>query len=87
MAEIEHVVLLHDRRGWSVKVVLREGGWRRYRYGSEAQARFFRGRVPDGASGAASHGSRRRSQAVAAFFYPCGQVSERLRTFVGEMTP
>ena len=41
MAEIEHVVLLHDRRGWSVKVVLREGGSRRYRYGSEAQARFF----------------------------------------------
>lgn len=41
MAEIEHVVLLHDRRGWSVKVVLREGRSRRYRYGSEAQARFF----------------------------------------------
>jgi hypothetical protein len=41
MADIEHVVLLHDRRGWSVKVVLREGDSRRYRYGSEAQARFF----------------------------------------------
>jgi hypothetical protein len=41
MAQIEHVVLLHDRRGWSVKVVLSEGGSRRYRYGSEAQARFF----------------------------------------------
>jgi hypothetical protein len=41
MADIEHVVLLHDRRGWSVKVVLREGGSRRYHYSSEAQARFF----------------------------------------------
>ncbi len=41
MAEIEHVVLLRDGRGWSVKVVLRAGGSRRYRYGSEAQARFF----------------------------------------------
>jgi hypothetical protein len=41
MADIEHVVLLRDRRGWSVKVVLKEGGSRRYRYGSEAQARFF----------------------------------------------
>jgi hypothetical protein len=41
MADIDQVVLLHDRRGWSVKVVLRKGGSRRYRYGSEAQARFF----------------------------------------------
>jgi hypothetical protein len=41
MADIEQVVLLHDRRGWSVKVVLSKGGARRYRYGSEAQARYF----------------------------------------------
>ncbi|WP_224363841.1 hypothetical protein [Hyalangium versicolor] len=41
MADIEHVVLLRDRRGWSVKVLMREGGSRRYRYASEAQARFF----------------------------------------------
>jgi hypothetical protein len=41
MADIQRVVLLHDRRGWSVKVVLRQGGSRRYRYGSEAQARYF----------------------------------------------
>jgi hypothetical protein len=41
MADIQQVVLLHDRRGWSVKVVLRKGGSRRYRYDSEAQARYF----------------------------------------------
>jgi hypothetical protein len=41
MADIDQVVLLHDRRGWSVKVVLRKGGARRYRYASEAQARYF----------------------------------------------
>jgi hypothetical protein len=41
MAEIEQVVLLQDRRGWSVKVVLRQGSARRYRYRSEAQARYF----------------------------------------------
>jgi len=41
MVDIESVLLLHDRRGWSVKVVLRQGGSRRYRYGSEAQARYF----------------------------------------------
>jgi hypothetical protein len=41
MADIEQVTLLHDRRGWSVKVVLKQGNARRYRYGSEAQARYF----------------------------------------------
>jgi hypothetical protein len=41
MADIDQVVLLHDRRGWSVKVLLRKGGSRRYRYASEAQARYF----------------------------------------------
>jgi hypothetical protein len=41
MAEIERVSLLHDRRGWGVKVSLKKGGTRHYRYGSEAQARFF----------------------------------------------
>nr|WP_321550945.1 hypothetical protein [Hyalangium sp. s54d21]MDY7232232.1 hypothetical protein [Hyalangium sp. s54d21] len=41
MAEIEQVALVQDRRGWSVKVVLKQGGVRHYRYGSEAQARFF----------------------------------------------
>jgi hypothetical protein len=41
MVDIEQVKLLNDRRGWSVKVVLREGSARRYRYRSEAQARYF----------------------------------------------
>lgn len=41
MVDIARVVLLHDRRGWSVRVVLKQGGSRRYRYGSEAQARYF----------------------------------------------
>ncbi|MBN1207032.1 MAG: hypothetical protein JXB05_19260 [Myxococcaceae bacterium] len=41
MVDIEQVVLLRDRRGWSVKVVLRQGNARRYRYRSEAQARYF----------------------------------------------
>jgi len=41
MAEIARVSLLHDRRGWGVKVSLKKGGIRHYRYGSEAQARYF----------------------------------------------
>ena len=41
MVEIERVSLLHGRRGWSVKVMLKKGGARHYRYGSEAQARYF----------------------------------------------
>jgi hypothetical protein len=41
MVEIERVSLLHDRRGWGVKVLLKKGGARHYRYGSEAQARYF----------------------------------------------
>jgi hypothetical protein len=41
MVEIERVSLLHDRHGWGVKVRLKKGGTRHYRYGSEAQARFF----------------------------------------------
>lgn len=41
MPEIDHVVLVQDQHGWSVKVVLRKGEARRYRYSSEAQARFF----------------------------------------------
>jgi hypothetical protein len=41
MADIKQITLLHDRRGWSVKVSLVRGGARRYRYGSEAQARYF----------------------------------------------
>jgi len=41
MAEIARVSLLHDRRGWGVKVSLKKGGTRHYRYGSEAQARYF----------------------------------------------
>lgn len=39
-AEPRDVELLRDRRGWSVEVT-REGATRRYRYGSEAQARYF----------------------------------------------
>ncbi|KFE71211.1 hypothetical protein [Hyalangium minutum] len=41
MADIDQVVLFQDRQGWSVKVLLRKGGSRRYRYASEAQARYF----------------------------------------------
>ncbi len=41
MAEIARVSLLHDRRGWGVKLSLKKGGTRHYRYGSEAQARYF----------------------------------------------
>lgn len=41
MVDIKQITLLHDRRGWSVKVSLRQGGARRYRYDSEAQARYF----------------------------------------------
>ena len=41
MGEVAQVELLHDRRGWGVEVLTREGAMRRYRYGSEAQARYF----------------------------------------------
>ncbi|WP_246357804.1 hypothetical protein [Pyxidicoccus fallax] len=41
MGEVARVELLHDRRGWGVEVETREGAVRRYRYGSEAQARYF----------------------------------------------
>jgi hypothetical protein len=41
MADIQQVVLLWDKRGWSVKVVLQRGRARRYRCSSEAQARYF----------------------------------------------
>lgn len=41
MGEVERSELFHDRRGWGVEVVTREGETRRYRYGSEAQARYF----------------------------------------------
>ena len=41
MGEVARVELLHDRRGWGVEVVTRDGALRRYRYGSEAQARYF----------------------------------------------
>lgn len=41
MGGVERVEVLRDRRGWGVEVVTREGEVRRYRYGSEAQARYF----------------------------------------------
>lgn len=41
MGEVERIELRHDRRGWGVDVVTRDGEHRRYRYGSEAQARYF----------------------------------------------
>lgn len=40
MGSVERVELVRDGRGWGV-MVTGEGGVRRYRYGSEAQARFF----------------------------------------------
>lgn len=39
--EIARVALRRHRKGWGVEVTLKEGGVRRYRYGSEAQARYF----------------------------------------------
>lgn len=41
MGSVERVELLRDARGWGVTVVTGEGSVRSYRYGSEAQARFF----------------------------------------------
>ncbi|CAM4202453.1 hypothetical protein G4177_02830 [Corallococcus sp. ZKHCc1 1396] len=35
------VKVVCDRKGWRVDVSPGEGDFRRYRYGSEAQARFF----------------------------------------------
>lgn len=39
--EIARVALRRHGKGWGVEVTLKEGGVRRYRYGSEAQARYF----------------------------------------------
>jgi hypothetical protein len=39
--EIARVALRRHRKSWGVEVTLKEGGVRRYRYGSEAQARYF----------------------------------------------
>ena len=39
--EVLRVEVLQERRGWRVDVETGEGAVRRYRYGSEAQARFF----------------------------------------------
>jgi hypothetical protein len=39
--EIARVALRRHRKGWGVEVTLEEGEVRRYRYGSEAQARYF----------------------------------------------
>ncbi|WP_163783135.1 hypothetical protein [Myxococcus vastator] len=41
MGGVLRVELLQDRRGWGVEVETWAGAVRRYRYGSEAQARFF----------------------------------------------
>lgn len=40
MGGIQRVEVLHDKKGWRVEVEA-EGAVRRYRYGSEAQARYF----------------------------------------------
>jgi hypothetical protein len=40
--EIARVALRRrGKKGWGVEVTLKGGGVRRYRYGSEAQARYF----------------------------------------------
>ena len=39
--EIARVALRQRGKGWGVEVTLKEGGVRRYRYGTEAQARYF----------------------------------------------
>lgn len=41
MDAIEQVEVAPERRGWSVTLHLHTGCVRRYRYASEAQARFF----------------------------------------------
>ncbi len=41
MERVEDVTLFRDGRGWGVLLALRAGEVRRYRYTSEAQARFF----------------------------------------------
>lgn len=38
---IHEVWLESDRKGWAVSLRLQSGELRRYRYGSEAQARYF----------------------------------------------
>lgn len=38
---IREVWLESDRKGWAVSLRLESGELRRYRYGSEAQARYF----------------------------------------------
>jgi len=38
---VPRVELLQERRGWGVEVETCDGVVRRYRYGSEAQARYF----------------------------------------------
>jgi hypothetical protein len=39
--EIARVALRRSGKGWGVEVTLEGGGVRRYRYGTEAQARYF----------------------------------------------
>jgi hypothetical protein len=39
--EIARVALRQHGKGWGVEVTLKGGEVRRYRYGSEAQARYF----------------------------------------------
>jgi hypothetical protein len=41
VSDISDVMLFRDAKGWGVGLELRDGGLRRYRYGSEAQARYY----------------------------------------------
>lgn len=65
-AAVERITVARGRRGWSVVLRLHTGSERRYRYGSEAQARFFAAvfalgpRVLPAQHGAAAAPPRRR---------------------------
>jgi hypothetical protein len=68
---LELIDVARERRGWSVTLRLHTGSVRRYRYGSEAQARFFAAvfalgpRVLPSEHAAAAPRRRRRSARVA----------------------
>ncbi|OJT24978.1 hypothetical protein BO221_11360 [Archangium sp. Cb G35] len=63
--EIARVALRRRGKGWGVEVTLEGGGVRRYRYGSEAQARYFAAVFELGPSWLPPVSRRRRSRAGA----------------------
>ncbi|WP_052518906.1 hypothetical protein [Archangium violaceum] len=63
--EIARVALRRHGKGWGVEVTLEGGGVRRYRYGSEAQARYFAAVFELGPSWLPPVSRRRRARAGA----------------------